>query len=176
MARTNRPVWARSEASGARPAAETERSSWRHHLGLPAFSVIPTNCRDAPANSPVRSRYSQLHTQQPPVRMTDAVVSASVVMGTTENQDRRRLMTAASRDPNQIHSELEGAEEYQAPPREHEQDAEDAPAPVVEGNPADVWVLEAQRGRRKSKMSETKPHAAPPPKLRCRLGTSWPTH
>jgi hypothetical protein len=72
-------------------------------------------------------------------------------------------MTETSRDPNQIHSELEGTEEYQAPPREHEQDTENAPPPAAEGNRDDVSLLEAQQGRRKSTMSETKPHAAPEP-------------
>lgn len=71
-------------------------------------------------------------------------------------------MTEASRDPHQIHKELEGAEEYQSPPRENEQDVESGQPSSGAGDPVDVSLLEAQQGRHKPEMSETKPHPATP--------------
>jgi hypothetical protein len=40
-------------------------------------------------------------------------------------------MTEASRNPHQIHAELEGVDEYQAPPREHEQTLKTVSRPQV---------------------------------------------
>jgi len=72
-------------------------------------------------------------------------------------------MTAASGDPHQVQSELEGAEEYQAPPREHEQEVESDQPPSGAGDPVDLSLLQAQQGRHAPGMSETKPHSATPP-------------
>ena len=72
-------------------------------------------------------------------------------------------MPAASRDPHQIHEKLEAAEEYQAPPREHEQVVASGHTPSGAGDPVDVPLLEAQEGRQKPRMSETKPQAHPAP-------------
>jgi hypothetical protein len=73
-------------------------------------------------------------------------------------------MTEASRDPHKIQAELEAVEEYQAPPREHEQRPENEQSPSGAGDSVDLSLLEAQQGRHKAGMSETKPHAAPDPK------------
>lgn len=72
-------------------------------------------------------------------------------------------MTEASRDPHKIQSELEGAEEYQAPPREHEQDVDSEQPPSGTGDPVDLTLLEAQQGRHRPRMSETRRLAAPAP-------------
>ena len=72
-------------------------------------------------------------------------------------------MTGASGDPHQIQNELEGAEEYQGPPREHEQEVESDQPPSGAGEPVDLSLLEAQQGQHKPEMSETKPHSATPP-------------
>ena len=72
-------------------------------------------------------------------------------------------MTEASRDPHKIQAELEGIEEYQAPPREREQDVANEESPSGADDPVDVSLLEAQRGESASSMSETKPRAAPDP-------------
>jgi hypothetical protein len=59
-------------------------------------------------------------------------------------------------DPHEIEAELEALEEYQAPPREHEAKAEaDQPSAAEEGH-VDLSLLEAQQGRHKPEMSETK--------------------
>jgi hypothetical protein len=73
-------------------------------------------------------------------------------------------MTAASQDPHKIQSELEGAEEYQAPPREHEQNVEQDQQPSRADDPViDLTLLESQQGRSEPDMSETKktPSATP---------------
>jgi hypothetical protein len=70
----------------------------------------------------------------------------------------------ASRDPHKIQAELEGIEEYQAPPREHEQDMENERSPAGADDPIDVSLLEAQQGGSMSSISESKPRAAPDPK------------
>ena len=54
-------------------------------------------------------------------------------------------MPAASRDPHQIHAELEAAEEYQAPPREHEQVVASGHTASGAGDSIDVPLLEARR-------------------------------
>lgn len=72
-------------------------------------------------------------------------------------------MTEASRDPHQIHAELEGVEEYQAPPRDHEQDGEGGEPSSGAGDPVDVSLLEAQQERHEPGMPETKPHPATAP-------------
>ena len=72
-------------------------------------------------------------------------------------------MTAASRDPHQIQAELEGVEEYQAPPRDHEQETETDQPPSGGGDPVDLSLLEAQQGRSKPAMSATRPRPAPAP-------------
>jgi len=72
-------------------------------------------------------------------------------------------MTAPSRDPHQIQAELEGVEEYQAPPRDHEQDTENDQPRSGAGDPVDLSLLEAQQGRSKPEMSETRPHPTPAP-------------
>jgi len=72
-------------------------------------------------------------------------------------------MTEASGDPHRIQKELEGAEEYQSPPRENEQDVECAQPSSGAGDPVDLSLLEAQQGQHKPEMSETKPHSAMPP-------------
>ena len=72
-------------------------------------------------------------------------------------------MTAASRDPHKIQSELEGVEEYQAPPRDHEQNAEAGHMSAGADDPVDVELLVAQQGTRKPKMSATKDSAVPTP-------------
>ena len=67
-------------------------------------------------------------------------------------------MTERSGDPHQVQAELERVEEYQAPPREHEQEQEpeaDQPSPGAEEH-VDLSLLEAQQGRHKPKMSKTK--------------------
>ena len=64
-------------------------------------------------------------------------------------------MTAASRDPHRIQSELEDAEEYQAPPRQHEQDIESEQPPSGADDLVDLTLLESQ-GRSEPDMSETK--------------------
>lgn len=74
-------------------------------------------------------------------------------------------MTAASRDPHRIQSELEGAEEYQAPPREHEQDVESEPVPSGAGDPVDLSLLDAQKGKQQPGMLETKDRPVAAPKL-----------
>jgi hypothetical protein len=71
-------------------------------------------------------------------------------------------MTTGSGDPHRIHEELEAAEEYQAPPREHERDVETELSSGA-GDPVDLPLLEAQQGRGEREMSETKPHPATPP-------------
>jgi hypothetical protein len=68
----------------------------------------------------------------------------------------------SSRDPDQIHTELEGAEEYQAPPREHEQDVDGEQPPSGAGDPVRVSLLEAQQ-HNTPKMSETRDRPAVPP-------------
>ena len=72
-------------------------------------------------------------------------------------------MNESSRDPHQIQKELEGVEEYQAPPREHEQDGASEEQPSGAGDPVDVSLLEAQQERHEPEMSETKPHPAAGP-------------
>ena len=67
-------------------------------------------------------------------------------------------MTERSGDPHQIQAELEEVEEYQAPPREHEQEAGgDQPSSGADEH-VDLSLLEAQQGRHKPEMSETKTH------------------
>ena len=72
-------------------------------------------------------------------------------------------MNESSRDPHQIHKELEGVEEYQAPPREHEQDVASEKPPSGAGDPVDVSLVEAQQKRHEPEMSGTKPHPATDP-------------
>ena len=72
-------------------------------------------------------------------------------------------MTAANRDPHKVQSELEGAEEYQAPPREHEQDVDRHQPPSGADDPVDLTLLEAQQGRNQPAMSETRPRPTPAP-------------
>ena len=72
-------------------------------------------------------------------------------------------MTAASRDPHKIQSELESAEEYQAPPREHEQDVDAGHLSAGADDPVDLSLLESQRGRDEQAMSETRRRANPAP-------------
>jgi len=71
-------------------------------------------------------------------------------------------MTEASREPRKVLSELEGVEDYQAPPREHEQDVEHGQSPSP-ADPVDLSRLEAQQGPDEPVMSETKPHGATDP-------------
>ena len=73
-------------------------------------------------------------------------------------------MTAESQDPHKIQSELEGTEDYQAPPREHEQNVgQDQQAPPADDSLVDLTLLESQQGRSEPDMSETKktPSATP---------------
>ena len=72
-------------------------------------------------------------------------------------------MTAASRDPHRVQSEFERAVEYQAPPREHEQDAESGEPSSGADDPVDLSLLEVHQGRRKPEMSATRPRPAPAP-------------
>ena len=72
-------------------------------------------------------------------------------------------MTAASRDPHRVQSELEASEEYQAPPREKEQDADGGQPPPGAGDPVDLTLLEAQEGSSQPAMSETRPRPTPAP-------------
>ena len=72
-------------------------------------------------------------------------------------------MTATSRDPHKVQSELEASEEYQAPPREHEQDVDSGQPPSGAGDPVDLTLLEAQQGQSKPAMSETRPRPTPAP-------------
>jgi hypothetical protein len=64
-------------------------------------------------------------------------------------------------DLHRIDRELEGVEEYQSPPREHEQGAEAEQTPTGAGDQVDVSVLEAQQGRRAPEMSDTQRCAEP---------------
>jgi hypothetical protein len=72
-------------------------------------------------------------------------------------------MTAASRDPHKVQSALENAEEYQAPPRAHEQDVDGEQPPSGADDPVDLTLLEAQQGRAKPQMSETRHRPTPAP-------------
>ena len=72
-------------------------------------------------------------------------------------------MTAAGRDPHEVQSELEAYEEYQAPPREHEQVVDSAQSPSGADDPVDLTLLEAQEGRPQRAMSETRPRPNPAP-------------
>ena len=63
-------------------------------------------------------------------------------------------MTERSGDPHQIQSELEDVDEYQAPPREHEQGAGGAQPSSSADEHVDLSLLEAQQGRRNPEMSE----------------------
>jgi hypothetical protein len=72
-------------------------------------------------------------------------------------------MTAASRDPHKVQSELEGAEEYQAPPREHEQVIDARQPPSGADDPVDLSLLEAQRRHHEPAMSETRTRSTPAP-------------
>lgn len=72
-------------------------------------------------------------------------------------------MEETSGDPHQIQKELADLEEYQAPPREHEQQVEDKQPPSGENDPVDLSLLEAQQARHKPEMSETKPPTADDP-------------
>jgi hypothetical protein len=65
-------------------------------------------------------------------------------------------MTDAS-DPHRINSELETVEEYQLPPREHEQETDSEQPQTGAGEQIDLSLLEAQAGRSEPEMSETKP-------------------
>ncbi len=71
-------------------------------------------------------------------------------------------MTAASRDPHKVQSELEASDEYQAPPREHEQDVDHGQPPSGAGDPVDLTLLEAQQRQSKPAMSETRPRNPAP--------------
>lgn len=65
-------------------------------------------------------------------------------------------MTERRGDPHQIQAELEEVEEYQAPPREHEQEpGADQPSTGADEH-VDLSLLEAQQGRQRPEMSETK--------------------
>jgi hypothetical protein len=57
-------------------------------------------------------------------------------------------------DLHQIDRELEGVEEYQSPPREHEQGTEADQISTGAGEHVDVSVLEAQQRRRDPEMSD----------------------
>ena len=72
-------------------------------------------------------------------------------------------MTPTSRDPHKVQSELEASEEYQAPPREQEQDVDTGQPPSGAGDPVDLTLLEAQQGQSKPAMSETRPRPTPAP-------------
>jgi hypothetical protein len=62
--------------------------------------------------------------------------------------------------PQRINTVLEGTEEYQAPPREHEQETKNEQPSTGAGEQVDVSLLEAQQERHDPEMSETKPAAA----------------
>ena len=66
-------------------------------------------------------------------------------------------------DLHQIDSALEGAEGYQAPTREHEQERENEEPSTEAGERIDVSLLESQQGRHKPEMSETKHPSADDP-------------
>lgn len=72
-------------------------------------------------------------------------------------------MTAASRDPHQVQSEFEASEEYQAPPREQEQDVESGQPPSGADDPVDLTLREAQQGNNQPAMSDTRPRPTPAP-------------
>ena len=72
-------------------------------------------------------------------------------------------MTGANRDPRKVQAKMDGIEEYQAPPREHEQASDHGQPPPAAGDPVDLSRLAAQPPD-KPDMSETKPHAAKDPK------------
>ena len=72
-------------------------------------------------------------------------------------------MTAASRDPHKVQAELEASEEYQAPPREQEQDVESRQPPSGADDHVDLTLLEAQQGRSQPAMSDTRPRPTPAP-------------
>lgn len=59
-----------------------------------------------------------------------------------------------SGDPHAIEEQLEGADEYQAPSRENEQE-EGEPATYEDGQPVDINLLEAQRQKPGLQTSET---------------------
>jgi hypothetical protein len=65
-------------------------------------------------------------------------------------------MTEPSGDPHQIETELEAADEYQAPPRHHEQETGPDQPSAVQGEHIDLTLLEAQQGRQEPEMSDTK--------------------
>jgi len=72
-------------------------------------------------------------------------------------------MTAASGDPHKVQSQLEASEQYQAPPREHEQDFDGKQPPSGSDDPVDLNLLAAQQGRSQAAMSETRPLPTPAP-------------
>jgi hypothetical protein len=65
-------------------------------------------------------------------------------------------LTERRGDPHEIEAELEAVEEYQAPRREPEQKAEVDQPSAPEEEHVDLSLLEAQQGRHKPEMSETK--------------------
>ena len=65
-------------------------------------------------------------------------------------------MTEPSGDPHQIEAELEAVEEYQAPPRHHEQETGPEQPLEEQDDHVDLTLLEAQQGRQEPQMSDTK--------------------
>jgi len=66
-----------------------------------------------------------------------------------------------AQDPHQTHAEPD-VDEYQRPPRDHEQPIDGGHSPSGAGDPVDALLIGAQPSP-KSEMSETKPQAATDP-------------
>lgn len=65
-------------------------------------------------------------------------------------------MTGRSGDPHAVESTLEGAEDYQSPPREPERNEEGVePVAADERDPIDINLLESQRQKAGLRPSET---------------------
>src|SRR3954453_1930440 len=72
-------------------------------------------------------------------------------------------MTERSADPHQIQSELEAVDDYQAPPRDHEQGTRRAQPSAAQEKNVDLTLLESQQERQKPEMSDTKRTPSSPP-------------
>jgi hypothetical protein len=72
-------------------------------------------------------------------------------------------MAELDRDPEQVESDMEATEQYQAPPREHDQEVGSEQPPSGAGDPVRVSLLEAQQPGNKPGMSETKDGPATSP-------------
>ena len=83
-------------------------------------------------------------------------------------------MTAASRDPHKVQSELEASEEYQAPPREQEQDVDGTAALGCRRSGRSDFARSAAR---KANRRCRRPGLVQPLPLRTRYRTrmNWPT-